>query len=241
MPASPFRLNEPLILLSGGLARRVAPVVSGLLLLGLLFVGGINLSRPSGLDDYYADIRDVVKAVPLRIGGWDSFEIEPTPAAQDLLRPNIIVQRVYRAPDGLRSVSLLIVHCGEVRDMHGHYPPNCYPAHGWVEAGHLDRDIEMPGMTVPARDYDFVMNRDGGSVHLRATDLFVLPSQGQSIHRNIEALTAASRSPTAAGRGSAQIQIVTTSEFSEEEWSQLLAEFMTSLHDVLETIGVGPE
>ena len=238
---SPYRLSKPLILLSGGLARRVAPVLSSVLLLGVLFIGGINLARPEGLDDYYEAIREVVKAVPYRIAGWDSTEVDPTPAAQDLLRPNIIIQREYREPDGARRVWLLIVHCGEVRDMYGHYPPNCYPAHGWLDRGEFDREIETQAFRVPARDYYFEMTADGGSAQLRATDLFVLPSQGQTVHRNIEALTAASRSPTASGQGSAQIQIVTTYEFSEEEWSALLAEFMTSLHDVLETIGGGPE
>ena len=76
-------------------------------------------------------------------------------------------------------VELLVVHCSDARDMHGHYPPICYPAHGWssadrgepsectVRVGH--RDLRM-------RIYNFRRSSEVGSTQrLRILNVFQLP------------------------------------------------------------------
>ena len=65
--------------------RLAAPLASLVLLLGLIFVGGISMTRPANLDDYFARVREVVEDIPLRIDGWTGRDEAITPAAQEAL------------------------------------------------------------------------------------------------------------------------------------------------------------
>jgi len=218
--------------------RWVWPASAGTLLITLLFVGGISLRRPPGLDEYFLRVRESIDAIPWRIGGWNGKEVPPTPGARRLLRPNVIVQRQYTDEQG-RVVAMLIVHCGNVRDMDGHYPPICYPGLGWRLEGTSERTIGTGRESLPATDYSFTRREDGLESSLLVTDFFVLPSAEQPVHARIDAVRAASRSAAIAGLGSAQIQFVSSHPFEETEWSEILKQFASELSFVIDEIGDG--
>lgn len=221
------------------LHRWASPAAAGVLLTAMLFVGGISLTHPVGLDAYQARVRAAVDDIPYRIAGWNGENVPPTPGAQRLLRPNVILQRRFEGEDPSRSIALLIVHCGDVRDMDGHYPPLCYPGQGWSLENVTDRDIVIPGQVIPARDYAFSRARNTTVEHILVTDFFVLPKKDQPVQRRIEALEAASRSPSAAGLGSAQVQFVSSGTFEAQELEQLLQSFAAELSPVIRAIGEG--
>ena len=221
-----------------GMNNWITPAISAGLLTALLFVGGISLTRPRGLDDYFARVREQVDAIPWRIGGWDGLDVEATRAARDLLKPNVIFQRRYSDVSG-RSFALLIVHCGNVRDMEGHYPPICYPGQGWRPEGNAPREIISGERRFPAHDYMFSRVSDRTEHNMVVTDLFVLPNPDGPVYSDIDALQAASRSPKASGLGSAQIQFVTSDTYTDAEWSAVLAIFAAELTELIDEVGDG--
>ena len=77
-------------------------------------------------------VADAIAAAPYRIGPWAGADEPPAPAAIKLLHTNAILARRYERVGGDGSVSVLVVHCTDVRDMRGHWPPMCYPANGWM-------------------------------------------------------------------------------------------------------------
>src|SRR5262245_21230560 len=110
-------------------------------LLSLLLLGGIVADRwlfavPSGDPRaYHESVRVVAARIPLRVGEWVGREIEPPEAAVSLLRPNAIRGVRFEHEATKEEVSLTLVQCRDARDMGGHWPPVCYPAHGWTLRG----------------------------------------------------------------------------------------------------------
>lgn len=214
--------------------------LSAALLVALLMVGGFSLKRPAGVQEYLADVRETVQAIPFRIDGWNGRRVPATPSVRRLLRPNVIFQRQYTDDEG-RSIALLIVHCGNVRDMDGHYPPICYPGRGWDLLDTSDREIMVGDTTVTARDYSFVREQALQKRSLLVTQFFVLPDEGRQTHVSIKALQAASRSPVAAGLGAGQIQIVTDEDVDPSSWDEILETFVSECLPVIEAIGEGAD
>lgn len=110
------------------------PLAGCILGIGLLAVLlGLNQTHltPEDAADYHANVRQAVLDIPLRVGPWRGKDQEIVPAAVELLRPNVILSRQYTHRDTGESVTLLIVHCRDARDLLGHYPPVCYPGQGW--------------------------------------------------------------------------------------------------------------
>lgn len=112
-------------------------VLMGVVCGGLL--GGLALASPwwvrdaEAMERYQAGIREVAESMPIDLGRWHGEPIDLPPSAQKLLRPNAMFSRSYRSTDTGEVVHFLFVHCGDARDLIGHYPPVCYPAHGWTQ------------------------------------------------------------------------------------------------------------
>ncbi len=124
---------------------RIAPYVCAAVLCVFIVMGGISARRPSGTADYRARVKAAIEAIPYRIGPAVGTDSEPTEAAIRLLSPNKILERRYLDPSTGGAFSLLFVHCGDARDMNGHYPPVCYPAHGWKLGDTQPLNIEING------------------------------------------------------------------------------------------------
>jgi hypothetical protein len=105
-------------------------IVAAIMLCVLLGLNQTHLS-PDDAEDYHANVREVVSAIPRSLGPWEGVDEEATPAAIELLRPNILLTRRYTHRVTGDVVSLLLVHCKDARDLMGHYPPVCYPSQGW--------------------------------------------------------------------------------------------------------------
>src|SRR5688500_4542238 len=92
--------------------------------------------KPKDAAAYHGRVKTAIGAMNYTIGDaktgiWVGQDIEPTKAAVQLLRPNIILSRRYTdtsTQDKFRTriCDVLIVQCWNSRDMVGHYPENCY-------------------------------------------------------------------------------------------------------------------
>jgi hypothetical protein len=221
------------------LQSRLAPAVSMVLLVAMLVYGGIDAVRHPGAEAYFAKVAERIDALPYRVGGWVGSDVPPMPAAFEILKPNRIVQREYLHADSKQRISLLITHCADARDMLGHYPPVCYPAHGWeresVEQVHLNTE----GVTCPARVYRF--HRADGAVERRlmVVNLFVLPDSERPIADDMDAVTRNSRTAAAGGLGVAQFQITSESAESVAAFCEVASRFVETASPVIHAVSEG--
>jgi len=100
-------------------------------------------ARTLEADARHARIKSAFAGVPLRMDDWVGEEAPLTPSAIELLRPNAAISRTYRRLGVPGSYNFSLIHCSDFRDMGGHYPPVCYPAHGWSlrEEQGTERDV----------------------------------------------------------------------------------------------------
>lgn len=192
-----------------------APPLACLAVLALLAIAGAPTIDDAGTGDR---ARRAVEGVPYRIGAWTGTDIPVPPAAVEMLRPDAVLARRYRDAHG-RALDLLLVHCRDTRDMVGHYPPACYPAHGW----HPDPPADAPalvvvgGRTVAARLYRFRRIGDFGSEErLTILNAFVLPD-GRTTAELAELRTLAGRYEVSV-RGVGQVQVVAAGRVDRDEF-----------------------
>jgi hypothetical protein len=217
------------------------PALTAAILAAMFIIGGTAADEPSGGPEYRERVREAIDAIPYRIGAWVGVDIEPTPAAVRLLTPNRILQRRYVNPKTGGSISLLIVHCRDARDMLGHFPPVCYPAHGWKQVGTQTVSMSIGGMSAPGAVYQFVQKADLTELRMEVIDFFVLPTDETSIVADMDSVERVARSPRSAGLGVAQIQIVFNSEMADDERVKVLREVLSALEPTVAAISRGVE
>ena len=133
---------------------------------------------------------------------------------------------------------VLVVHCGDSRDMNNHYPPVCYPSDGWmaVEASpNLDRVLVVEGRQFPVREYGFKSYLvDGREDVIRVFGAFILPDG--TMTREIDDISRQSERLSVAVQGVAQMQIIASGRVSVEDAMSAAEEVlsgMTMLFDAL--------
>ena len=218
---------------------RAAPVVSFALLLAILLTRGAGAQAPPGADAYHEEVAAAIERIPYKVGEWVGRDVEVPPAAQQLLRPNKLMQRRYENIVTGRTMNVLIVHCRDSRDLVGHFPPVCYPANGWSAQGVQDSSFSLASGTFPARVYRFNRIVDGVEQRLRVFSFFVVPSGEAEIASDYDALNAASRSRRLTGLGAAQLQLIGGEGFTESERRAVIDEFIRALEPVIRLIGQG--
>lgn len=228
--------------------RRVgeaAPFITVAILLLLPMVLPAGATYDGDLLERQRVVAAAFERVPHTIRSWVGVDIPVPAAATELLHPNAVLSRSYqRIPSG-PTVSVLVVHCSDSRDMQGHYPPNCYPASGWNPTGDaLGRTVEIDaaGIVIPARVYEFDRLMDLGlRTGIRIVNFFVLPDGSYS--RDMTALRAASERRAMAVRGAAQVQMITSLDLPEDEAFTAVADLagdLAALFRALSASGVQP-
>src|SRR6185295_7672981 len=113
--------------------------------------------KPEDAEPYHVRAKAAIESIPYQLSGWYGQDDEANPAAVKLLRTNIIFSRTYVNPASSLRASLLIVQCKDSRDMLGHYPPVCYPAHGMTQMLTQSRDWQIaPDLNLTGMQYEFV-------------------------------------------------------------------------------------
>jgi hypothetical protein len=220
---------------------RVAPFITAGVLVALIATGGVDAHRHSGIEAYMADVRAAIDAVPHNIGGAVGSDVEPPPAAVRILSPNRILQRRFLDPLTGEGMSVLVVHCGDVRDMLGHYPPVCYPAHGWISGPQRSIPIEIAGTQAVAVVYEFSRTDDLVERRMTVVNLFVVPGSGPQFAPDMSAVERSARTQAAAGLGVAQFQIVLDGAPSHEEQMSRIRAVVPVLEPIARAIGRGVE
>jgi hypothetical protein len=219
------------------LVSRAAPVVAAALLAWIAWGGRINAGEVPGAEEYRASVRAAVEALPWRLGSWVGADIETPPAAIQLLKPNVLKQRRYVNDTTGRVFNVLLVHCSDTRDMRGHYPPVCYPAHGWKLVEARTTTMTMGGQSYPARSYLFSRVVQGVEQRMLNFSFFVLPDG--TLVADDAALDRSSGARWATQLGAAQVQIVGGEDLPEPERMAIVQEFIAALEGAIRTVAQG--
>ena len=191
--------------------------------------------RPEDAAPFHRNIREFFDSFPYRIGAWVGTDNAATPSAQQILRPNVLVSRNYRNAENGRAANLLFVQCRDSRDMSGHYPPVCYPAHGWEkEFERTDQTLHVGGADIPMSRY--VFERSGFNRHQKIViyQFFVLPGRGYAT--SMDAVRDAGADYPMRAFGAAQVQVVLDSGLPEEQQRATAVELLGPLMPVLGAI-----
>jgi hypothetical protein len=217
----------------------VAPWLSVLLLAGLALTLPTSTVADGSAEVRSAEVAYAVAEVPWLIGRWVGEDAPVPREAQKLLRPNSILSRVYRTPRG-PQVHVLLVHCGDARDMRGHYPPICYPSSGYVSVQPgigADVVLTAAGCEIPVQTYAFERMRDRTHVErIRVFNAFILPDG--SVSRNIDDINRQSERAPIASLGVAQLQVITPSDFTLDEAVAAGNEILGGMPELLEALRV---
>ena len=217
---------------------RFSPLVALVLLAAMLVTGGVNVYAPANADRYFANVAERIRQTPYQIGAWNGIDEPMTEPARELLKPNELLQRRYRNRDTGESFTLLMIHCKNTRDMEGHYPPVCYPRHGWAMRGTNPLVLSVDDQEIPANRYGFD-KPSRQTVGMDVLGFFVLPSDEQPYTAGMEALTRASRARSAAGMGAAQIQIITERSMPQTQRDEIVAMVLEEIGPTLRLIARG--
>jgi hypothetical protein len=218
---------------------RFGPYACAALLAGLFFAGGLEASTPQGAEEYRARVRRAIDEIPFKIGPAVGVDVEPTRAAILLLSPNKIFQRRYLDPTTGWSSTLLIVHCRDVRDMTGHYPPVCYPAHGWNLEAMEEAPIELNGDSAKAMAYRFAKREEILEHRMSVLDFFIIPDEGGSIFADMTAMERAARASKVGGLGVVQVQVVLDEDASPQWRDLMIRESLQAIAPAMKTIAQG--
>ncbi len=219
--------------------NRASPWVTALVLSGIILTRPGQVRAVPGTDAYFASIRTAVEQIPYKVGPWLGQDVDVAPAAVKLLQPNALVQRHYTDQTSGRPLQLLIVHCGNTLDMQGHYPPVCYPAHGWKQDSSEPLSVTAEGVRLPATLYRFTRVVDGVERAMSVINFFVVPRDDEQFFADMGALNRASRSVVTAGLGAAQVQIVSLDPQSNLREDPAVGRFLEAVGPVLRVIAEG--
>ncbi len=215
-------------------AAALIGVVSAGLLLGALVSTHASVDEDA-IAAYMVEVREAAERMPVDSGEWISSEVEVPPSATKLLRPNVLIARRYEtAARGGHAATLMVVHCGDTRDMQGHYPPNCYPAHGWQTDG-APREAEMGDLQ--AVRYEFVRRSEQGDRSIVVYNLFVLPTG--ELTDSMQEVRRASADYQIRSYGAAQVQVVFDGSEPDEDHAWILAEMRGIASPVIDLLRAG--
>lgn len=208
----------------------LAPLVC-LALLGAAWGERERRLKPSDVAEYHQRARLAVEGVRYRLGVWSGSDVEVPAAAQKLLRPNALLSRVYVDHSVGRAaveVSLLIIQCGDPRDMQGHYPPNCYPAHGATLTEARPLELAAGGTRLRCTEYRFRSPAGAGGASGGAGTVvlnsLIIPGHGST--PEMKGVYAAAQDYQMRLFGAAQVQIVIPDVVSVDRREQIYRELL---------------
>lgn len=196
--------------------NRLAPPASLLILVVAAILVASPKSNTPAVTRHHQVISELLDEFPYTLGSWVGVDVVLPSAATAILRPNGYVNRRYSQIGESNDVVLGIIHCGDVRDMQGHYPPRCYPAAGWSQVGEQDITLSIEDNDTTMKLYRFQRASQMGLEERKSVvSVFVAPGAGiLTSMSSLQKIGASSLN--ASTLGVAQIQLVFTDELETD-------------------------
>jgi hypothetical protein len=197
----------------------------------LAVAGGLDghaRRRESDAGGHLLRIRAVAAAgVPFSVGDWLGRDLPTAPGAVALLRPSVLLSRGFENLRTGESASLLFVGCSDARDLVGHYPPVCYPAHGQTFVSAAPRSWTCESGPVAGTRYRFRVVGGTPSQQFVVDNFMVLPDG--EFGRDMDDVRRVARDPALRRYGAASLQVVTDGAMDEARRDVVLEELVSVL------------
>jgi hypothetical protein len=198
-------------------------------------------------EPFHARAQTAIDSIPLVIGPWMGLKKDLRPEELNLLKPNAFRSITYSdtsasaLADRSRSVHLLIAQCKRANYMENHWPPNCYPAMGYMLLDERERTWTVGSTSIRGYEYLFEQRDRGRVTRQTVYNFMVLPQKG--IQPDMKAISASAEDYQQRYYGAAQIQVVFAGSLAEagarDERDGIFAELMTPCLPVIRTLSEG--
>lgn len=208
--------------------RFIACPITSLAMLAFLFFYQANQqTQADAAQSYHDDIARAMDELPMSFGDWVAHTGIVPPAASEMLHANEIVSRKYRNIVTGEAVDLILVHCSDSRDLIGHYPPVCYPAHGWHAAGSNHQALDYAnaaGGDTSCSVYQFSRLNQGDEVEMTIVNFMIMPDG--SLARDMTAVEASAADLSNRQYGAMQVQVIFWGVTDERDQREILNEMV---------------
>jgi len=209
-----------------------------LALLGGLAIEKQSRVRPEDAEPFHVNAKRAIDSIPYQLGGWCGQDEEVPPAASKLLRPNAIFSRTYVDPTNVyQRATLLIVQCKDSRDMLGHYPPICYPAHGMTQILQRPHDWTIAGQTLTGMEYEFLQSSHDHDIKLAVYNFMVVPGVGTA--RDMNGVLKSAADHQRRYFGAAQFQVAFAADYTPQQREEIFSRLITPIAPVIQTLRSG--
>ncbi|MFV1968179.1 MAG: exosortase-associated EpsI family protein [Pirellulaceae bacterium] len=213
---------------------KYASIAISLLLLTGMAVARVYRPQPADAAPYHEHVRQVAGSLPIRIGDWVGTDLDVPPAAIKMLQPNVLVYRQYHQLETGQIASLLLVQCKDARDLAGHFPPVCYPAHGWEPVFSRPHTWRLDDRTIDGMEYGFDFRGLQATQHMVVANFMVLPD-GQFL-RDMKGVRRAAADYTRHFLGAAQFQIVMDASIPESQRDKTVQQLLEGCRETIDAI-----
>jgi hypothetical protein len=205
-------------------------VCSAILLLGFGADRLLSARAVADAQRYHARVREALGQVPRLMDDWTSKDTEVPQGAVKLLKPNVILSRRFTEFGSGRSVTLLVVHCQDARDILGHFPPVCYVQQGWTPISRSPRDWGVAGMTIQGTQYRFRRPEqlDGEVV---IDNFMILP--GGKTARDMDDVEESAKHWTLKHFGAGQVQLIYDPHLTEQDRQEIFSLLLSQAQPLL--------
>lgn len=220
------------------LILRYGPISLALAIVGLMWLEGSRRPTASDAEPFHAAAAKVVGEIPLKFGSWEGTEIPVPPAAQTLLKPNAMMSRSYVDRETREQVGVMLVQCRDPRDMAGHYPPVCYPGHGWTAIGSPSIvELRVGSTSLRAARYEFERQTFDQARLLIIYNFFALPGKG--LLTEMSDIRNAAADYASRPFGAAQIQVALNRRRPPDEESALVGQLLAPVEPAIGVLSDG--
>lgn len=212
------------------------PLVAIAILLGAA-TDWASLPKAQDAAAYHRSVREAAARIPLHIDNWVGRDVPIPQAAVVMLHPNVIVSRQYVNSSSGVQANLLLVQCGDARDIVAHYPPVCYVNSGWTMTAAASHDWLIGGTKFTGTEYRFEMRSFEKSSAIAVSNFILLPDG--RIARDMDVVADAAGDVTRRYFGAAQVQVLTGSELPVETRDAAVIELVGGMRQTIAAIRAG--
>jgi hypothetical protein len=191
-------------------------------------------SPTSDTKTYHEKVRQAATAVAEQVGDWKSRDTEVPQAAVNMLKPNVLLSKLWFNESTGQHVSMLIVQCRDARDILGHYPPVCYVGQGWSIVRQERRRWSAGGFEIEGTEYTMGRTVLEGPSRLIIQNFMVLPDG--RFAPDMEAVDKIASNRHLKFLGAAQVQLVYDDRMTPEQREEVLERLVTAHGPLLQSI-----
>lgn len=223
---------------SANTSRLIVPLISVAILVAAGFFGRFGRAAELvGSTAYFEAVSNSMSALPYRVGNWVGRDIDASnDEAERLLQTNEITQRRYQNVVTGQSVTVLVVHCLDIRNLLGHHPPVCYPAHGWEMTDDESCAIQIQDSTHDARRYQFRRWNNERLDRIDVVSFFAAPSENILTLPDMQSLRKHAEVRLRGGLGAAGFQVILDGQPGTRVDLDEVQDLLHALQPVLQTI-----